>query len=151
MMRLKNHAHILQKEAYKMKMLEYLIELAINHTPINLGSLINSINLDKKSKQYKEIEYPNYTFNKDKSIRGWIDFRDENDEDIIYTLYFVAFNKKDLKIDDNDNVYIVRIACGLFDCIYYNNIYYIDWNFDKRKTKDYSIIENVNIVEENKL
>lgn len=136
-----------------MKILEYLIDLAANQTPINLGSLINSVILVKKSKNYKEIEYPNYILDKNKSVRGWIDFRDENDEseDIIYTLYFVAFNKKDLKIDDNDNIYIVRIACGSFDCIYYNNIHYINRNFDKRKTKDYSIIENVNIVEENKL
>lgn len=134
-----------------MEMLEYLIELAVNHTPINLGSLINSVNLAKKSKQYKEIKYPNYTLDNNKSVRGWIDFRDENAEDIIYTVYFVVFDKKDLKIDDNDNIYIVRIACGIFNCIYYNNIYYINRNFDERKTKDYSIIENVNIVEENKL
>lgn len=128
-----------------MKMLEYLIDLAANQTPINLGSLINSVNLDRKSKQYKEIEYPNYTLDNNKSIRGWIDFRDENDENIVYTLYFVALNKEDLKIDDNDNVYIVRIACGLFDCVYYNNTYYINWHFDERKTKDYSIVVNEKI------
>lgn len=128
-----------------MKMLEYLIDLAANQTPINLGSLINSVNLDRKSKQYKEIEYPNYTLDNNKSIRGWIDFRDENDENIVYTLYFVALNKEDLKIDDNDNVYIVRIACGLFDCVYYNNTYYISWYFDERKTKDYSIVVNEKI------
>lgn len=128
-----------------MKMLEYLIDLAANQTPINLGSLINSVNLDRKSKQYKEIEYPNYTLDNNKSIRGWIDFRDENDENIVYTLYFVALNKEDLKIDDNDNVYIVRIACGLFDCVYYNNTYYISWYFDERKTKDYSIVVNERI------
>ena len=128
-----------------MKMLEYLIDLAANQTPINLGSLINSVNLDRKSKQYKEIEYPNYTLDNNKSIRGWIDFRDENDENIVYTLYFVALNKEDLKIDDNDNVYIVRIACGLFDCVYYNNTYYINWHFDERKTKDYSIVVNERI------
>ncbi len=128
-----------------MKMLEYLVDLAANQTPINLGSLINSVNLDRKSKQYKEIEYPNYTLDNNKSIRGWIDFRDENDENIVYTLYFVALNKEDLKIDDNDNVYIVRIACGLFDCVYYNNTYYISWYFDERKTKDYSIVVNERI------
>lgn len=128
-----------------MKMLEYLVDLAANQTPINLGSLINSVNLDRKSKQYKEIEYPNYTLDNNKSIRGWIDFRDENDENIVYTLYFVALNKEDLKIDDNDNVYIVRIACGLFDCVYYNNTYYISWYFDERKTKDYSIVVNEKI------
>lgn len=128
-----------------MKMLEYLVDLAANQTPINLGSLINSVNLDRKSKQYKEIEYPNYTLDNNKSIRGWIDFRDENDENIVYTLYFVALNKEDLKIDDNDNVYIVRIACGLFDCVYYNNTYYISWHFDERKTKDYSIVVNEKI------
>lgn len=128
-----------------MKMLEYLVDLAANQTPINLGSLINSVNLDRKSKQYKEIEYPNYTLDNNKSIRGWIDFRDENDENIVYTLYFVALNKEDLKIDDNDNVYIVRIACGLFDCVYYNNTYYINWHFDERKTKDYSIVVNEKI------
>ena len=131
-----------------MKILEYLIDLAANQTPINLGSLINSVNLAKKSKNYKEIEYPNYTLDKNKSVRGWIDFRDENDEDIIYTLHFVAFNKEDLKIDNSDNVYIVRIACGLFDCVYYNNTYYINRYFDRRKTKDYSIIENVDIIKE---
>ena len=128
-----------------MKMLEYLIDLAANQTPINLGSLVNSVILARKSKKYKEIEYPNYTLDKNKSIRGWIDFRDENDEDIIYTLYFVAFNKKDLKIDDSDNVYIVRIACGLFDCIYYNNTYYINWDFDERKIKSHSIVVNERI------
>lgn len=128
-----------------MKMLEYLVDLAANQTPINLGSLINSVNLAKKSKNYKEIEYPNYILDKNKSVRGWIDFRDENSKDIVYTLYFVAFNKKDLEIDDNDNVYIVRIACGLFDCVYYNNTYYISWYFDERKTKDYSIVVNERI------
>lgn len=53
-----------------MKILEYLIDLAANQTPINLGSLINSVNLAKKSKNYEEIEYPNYILDKNKSVRG---------------------------------------------------------------------------------
>ena len=119
-------------------MIQDLTDLALNKIPIRLGSLINSVEVLKKSNKYRVcIEC------KEKIYGGWIDFI-YNEK--TYTLYFVvSYEKK--KWDINDNIYIARLISSDPHRIYFNNEYYYNLDhIDRLDLTEDSICVNEKII-----
>ena len=91
-------------------MLEYLIELAENEMPINLGSLVNTFPIGNESLKYKE-----YVAFRGDLYGAWIVCKVEN---IQYYIFFILSESYNIDDDNNklhdyynkeDDVIIVRI------------------------------------------
>ena len=119
-------------------MIQDLTDLALNEIPIRLGSLINSVEVLKKSNKYMIcIEC------KEKIYGGWIDFI-YNEK--TYTLYYiVSYEKKEWNI--NDNIYIVRLVSTDPHRIYFNNEYYYNLDhIDRLDLNEISVCINKKII-----
>ena len=91
-------------------MLNYLIELAKNEIPVNLGSLVNTFPMDNESLKHKE-----YVAFRGNMYGAWIVFKIEK---VQYYIFFVLSESHNI-YDDNsrlhdfynkeDDVIIVRI------------------------------------------
>lgn len=91
-------------------MLEYLIELAENEMPINLGSLINTFPIYNESFKYKE-----YVAFRTNTYGAWIVCKIEN---IQYYIFFISSESWDIydgnsklfnPYTERDDIIIVRI------------------------------------------
>ena len=119
-------------------MIQDLTDLALNKIPIRLGSLINSVEIIKKSNKYmiciqcrKEV------------YGGWIDFI-YNEK--TYSLYYIVSYKKK-KWNINDNIYITRLASSDPHRIHFNNEYYYKLdNIDRSDLTEESVCVNEKII-----
>lgn len=91
-------------------MLNYLIELAENEIPVNLGSLVNTFQIDNESLKYKE-----YVAFRGDIYGAWIVFKIEK---VQYYIFFILNESHNIEDDNSklhdfydkeDDVIIVRI------------------------------------------